>query len=46
MGAFFISTGEILMPRFSIDDKQSGEILTVEELGIAKLVNSVSLVLE
>ena len=36
-GAFFISTGEILMPRFSIDDKQSGETLTVEESGVAKM---------
>jgi hypothetical protein len=36
-GAFFISTGEILMPRFTIDGKQSGETLKLDKSGRAKL---------
>ena len=36
-GAFFISTGEVLMPRFTIDGKQSGETLKLDVPGRAKL---------
>ena len=36
-GAFFISTGEVLMPRFTVDGKQSGKTLKVQDSGIAKL---------
>ena len=36
-GAFFISTGEVLMPRFTVDDKASGETLKLDASGRAKL---------
>ena len=36
-GAFFISTGEVLMPRFTIEEKQSGQTLKLQDSGIAKL---------
>jgi len=36
-GAFFLSTGEVLMPRFTIDGKQSGETLKLDESARAKL---------
>ena len=36
-GAFFISTGEVLMPHFTIDGKQSGEILKLDASGRAEL---------
>ena len=36
-GAFFLSTGEVLMPRFTIGGKQSGETLKLNESGSAKL---------
>ena len=36
-GAFFISTGEILMPSFTIDGKKSGETMSVQETGNSKL---------
>ena len=36
-GAFFLSTGEVLMPRFSIGRKQSGETLKLDESARAKL---------
>jgi hypothetical protein len=36
-GAFFISTGEVLMPRFAIDGKQSGETLKLDPSGRSKL---------
>ena len=37
-GAFFLSTGEILMPRFTISGKQSGETLELGASARAKLV--------
>jgi hypothetical protein len=36
-GAFFISTGEVLMPHFTIGGKQSGETLKLDASGRAKL---------
>ena len=36
-GAFFISTGEVLMPRFTIEGKQSGQTLKLQDSGMAKL---------
>jgi len=36
-GAFFLSTGEVLMPRFTIGGKQSGETLKLDESARAKL---------
>ena len=36
-GAFFISTGEVLMPRFILEGKQSGQTLKLQESGVAKL---------
>ena len=36
-GAFFISTGEVLMPRFTVEGKQSGQILKLQDSGMAKL---------
>jgi hypothetical protein len=36
-GAFFISTGEVLMPRFTIGGKQSGQTLKLDDSGMAKL---------
>ena len=36
-GAFFISTGEVLMPRFTIGGKQSGQTLKLGALGQAQL---------
>ena len=36
-GAFFLSTGEVLMPRFMIGGRQSGETLKVGPEGRAKL---------
>jgi hypothetical protein len=36
-GAFFISTGEVLMPRFTIGGKQSGQTLKLDASGQAQL---------
>ncbi len=36
-GAFFISTGEVLLPRFTVGGKQSGETLKLDGTGRAKL---------
>ena len=36
-GAFFLSTGEVLMPRFTIGGKQSGETLKLDESASEKL---------
>ena len=36
-GAFFISTGEVLLPRFTVGGKASGETLKLNESGHAKL---------
>ena len=36
-GAFFISTGEVLMPRFTVGEKASGETLKLDASGQAKL---------
>jgi len=36
-GAFFISTGEVLMPRFTVGKKSSGEMLKLDASGRAKL---------
>jgi hypothetical protein len=36
-GAFFISTGEVLMPRFTIGGKQSGQTLKLDASGQAHL---------
>jgi len=36
-GAFFISTGEVLMPRFTVGEKASGETLKLDASGRAKL---------
>ncbi len=36
-GAFFISTGEVLMPRFKVGGKLSGETLKLDASGQAKL---------
>ena len=36
-GAFFISTGEVLMPHFTIGGKQSGETLKLDASGRARL---------
>ena len=36
-GAFFISTGEVLMPRFTVNEKASGETLKLDASGRAKL---------
>ena len=36
-GAFFISTGEVLMPRFTIGGKQSGQTLKLDASGRAEL---------
>ncbi|MCH2059278.1 MAG: hypothetical protein MK183_01500 [Verrucomicrobiales bacterium] len=36
-GAFFISTGEVLMPRFTLGGKQSGETLKLAQSGKAVL---------
>ena len=36
-GAFFISTGEVLLPRFTVGGKASGETLKLSESGHAKL---------
>ncbi|MEM8953567.1 MAG: hypothetical protein AAGD22_05390 [Verrucomicrobiota bacterium] len=36
-GSFFISTGEVLMPRFSVGGKESGETLELDVSGRAKL---------
>ena len=36
-GAFFISTGEVLMPRFTVGQKASGETLKLDASGRAKL---------
>jgi hypothetical protein len=36
-GAFFLSTGEVLMPRFAIGGKQSGGTLKLDESARAKL---------
>jgi len=37
-GKFFVSTGEVLIPMFAINGKQSGELATVDESGQAELV--------
>ena len=36
-GAFFISTGEVLMPRFRVGEKQSGQTLKLDASGQAEL---------
>ena len=36
-GAFFISTGEVLMPRFTVGRKQSGQTLNLDASGRAQL---------
>ena len=36
-GAFFISTGEVLLPRFTVGGKASGETLKINAFGKAKL---------
>ena len=41
-GAFFISTGEVLMPHFTIGGKQSGETIKLDESGRAKLEASLT----
>ncbi len=41
-GAFFISTGEVLMPRFTVGGKASGETLKLEASGRAKLEASLT----
>ena len=41
-GAFFISTGEVLLPKFSVSGKASGETLELEASGRASLEASLS----
>ena len=41
-GAFFISTGEVLMPRFKVGEKASGEMLKLDASGRAKLEASLT----
>ena len=41
-GAFFISTGEVLMPRFTVGEKASGETLKLDASGRAKLEASLT----
>ena len=36
-GAFFISTGEVLLPKFTVDEKASGETLELKASGRATL---------
>lgn len=36
-GKFFVSTGEILLPNFSVNGKKSGEVLTLDSRGNAEL---------
>ena len=41
-GAFFISTGEVLMPRFTVGEKASGETLKLDASGRTKLEASLT----